>query len=175
MLISKDALHDFLREFVREVKNNDGSTQDFDESNFAMTWRNEEGEVVCKGVEESDQKADTGLTACKITFNIAGVTLIKETTLNVLSQFLNCICSRYFWRVGFKNSSGRTWRGWNFPGFWLDNSNRERTKTIYFMKIRWITGFELPISGVSSHPNVKGAFKRNTGQILNSTATELTR
>ena len=35
------------------------------------------------------------------------------------------------------------------------------------MKIRWITGFELPIAGVSSHPNVKGAFKRNTGQILN--------
>ena len=24
-------------------------------------------EVVCKGVEESDQKADKGLTACKIT------------------------------------------------------------------------------------------------------------
>ena len=45
-----------------------------------MTWRNEEakGEVVCKGVEESDQKADKGLTACKITLNIAGVTLIKE-------------------------------------------------------------------------------------------------
>ena len=50
----------FLREFVREVKKNDGSTQDFEESNFAMTRRNEEakGEVVCKGVEESDQKAD---------------------------------------------------------------------------------------------------------------------
>ena len=69
VLISKDALPDFLREFVREVKKNDGSTQDFDESNFAMTRRNEEakGEVVCKGVEESDQKADKGLTACKIT------------------------------------------------------------------------------------------------------------
>ena len=68
-LISKDALPDFLREFVREVKKNDGSIQDFDESNFAMTRRNEEakGEVVCKGVEESDQKADKGLTACKIT------------------------------------------------------------------------------------------------------------
>ena len=69
VLISKDALPDFLRKFVREVKRNDGSIQDFDESNFAMTRRNEEakGEVVCKGVEESDQKADKGLTACKIT------------------------------------------------------------------------------------------------------------
>ena len=58
VLISKDALPDFLREFVREVKKNDGSTQDFEES---------KGEVVCKGVEESDEKADKGLTAFKIT------------------------------------------------------------------------------------------------------------
>ena len=64
-----DALPDFLRVLVRVVIENDGSIQDFDESNFAMTRRNEEakGEVVCKGVEESDQKADKGLTACKIT------------------------------------------------------------------------------------------------------------
>ena len=39
VLISKDALPDFLREFVREVKENDGSTLDFEESNFAMTRR----------------------------------------------------------------------------------------------------------------------------------------
>ena len=83
VLISKDALPDFVREFVRVVKKNDGATQDFEVSNFAMTRQNEEakGEVVCKAVEESDQKAD--------------VTLIKETTVKVLSQFLNCICSRY--------------------------------------------------------------------------------
>ena len=70
VLISKDALPDFLREFVREVKKNDGSTtQDFEVSNFAMTRRNEEvkGEVVCKGVEGSHQNANKGLTACKIT------------------------------------------------------------------------------------------------------------
>ena len=48
VLISKDALPDLLTEFVREVKKNDGSTQDLEVSNFAMTWRNEEakGEVV---------------------------------------------------------------------------------------------------------------------------------
>ena len=66
MLTSKYALPDSLREFVREVKNiYDGSTQDFEVSNFSMTRRNEEakGEVVCKGVEETDQKADKGLTA----------------------------------------------------------------------------------------------------------------
>ena len=40
VLISKDALPDFLREFVREVKKNDGSTQDFEESNFTMTRPN---------------------------------------------------------------------------------------------------------------------------------------
>ena len=50
VLISKDALPDFLSEFVREVKKNDGSTQDFEVSNFAMTrWIEEtKGEVVCK-------------------------------------------------------------------------------------------------------------------------------
>ena len=71
---------DFLREFVREVKKNDGSTQDFEVSNFAMTRRNEEakGEVVCKGVEESDQKADKGLTACKITLTWQVLPLLKR-------------------------------------------------------------------------------------------------
>ena len=80
MLISKKALPDFLREFVREVKKNDGSTQDFEESNFAMTRQNEEakGEVVCKGVEESDQKADKGLTACN--FNKFPIVTSIQTT-----------------------------------------------------------------------------------------------
>ena len=119
VLISKDALPDFLREFVREVKKNDGSIQDFDESNFAMTRRGMRKPKVKWSVKVSKSQTRKQIKALPLAknINIAGVTLIKETTVNVLSQFLNCICSRYFWRVGFKNSSGRTWRGWNFPVF----------------------------------------------------------
>ena len=65
LLYSKFVRPAFLREFSKEIRRNDGSTKVFEESNNAISLRNEtnKGEGGSALFDDADQKPDNGFIA----------------------------------------------------------------------------------------------------------------